>query len=135
MTEALEWRIKRGELGLRRKLEAALTKPVQSSDGFINPEEFNPWEDIIQGIYGGYSSECDRLMIAALEAVRDGTTFEFFQTKEGFAGEFMLYVLAGHGMLEYGTSPRGGWPDPSIKDLWQPLIDKWKEYSVSQWGE
>ena len=116
---------------LRQRLEAELAKPVEE---LAHMESFDPWEGIIRGIYGSYSSESDRLMIAALEAIRDKKTFDYIDL-EGFAGEFVLYVLAGQQFINYGTSPRGGWPDEAISDLWQPLIDKWREYYRVAWGE
>jgi hypothetical protein len=119
---------------LRASLEAALAKPLPESAGLVHLEVFDPWEDVIEGIHGSYSSDSDELMIAALKAVRDKTTFEFIETR-GFVAEFALYVLSGHGLTEYGGSPRGGWPDPEVADLWQPLIDKWEAYAVIAWGE
>lgn len=111
----------------------ALAKPLPE-DAQSHTEVFDPWNDVIEGIYGSYSSESDEIMIAALKAVRDRTTFEFVKER-GFVAEFVLYVLSGHGLTEYGTSPRGGWIEPSIKDLWQPLIDKWESYANIMWGE
>jgi len=119
-------------MNIREKIEAALAKPLPDR-GYIGEEgRFDPWEDVIRGVYGGYSSGCDALMIAALEAVRDRKTFELIDQR-GFAAEFILYLLAGHGLTDYGTSPRGGWPGHHIEDLWQPLIDKWKAYSAINW--
>lgn len=120
--------------GIRQKLEAALAKPFQDIEAEepIHPGVFSPWDDIIEGIDGNYSSESDDLMIEALKAVRDHQTFEFID-RRGFAGEFMLYVLSGHGLLDCGTSPRGGWPAAEIADLWQPLIDKWEGYCKVYW--
>ena len=117
----------------RSKLEAALAKPLPESHDMISGDDFDPWGDVIEGIHGHYAKGSDDLMIEALEAVRDGETFTFIDRK-GFVGEFVLYVLSGHGLTEYGTSPRGGFPDPSIADLWQPLIDKWKAYKDIAWG-
>lgn len=119
---------------IREQLEAALEKPLPESDCIGDIDRFDPWEDVIQGIYGSYSSECDDLMIEALKAVRDKATFEFMAGR-GFAAEFALYILAGHRLTDYGTSPRGGWPEPSITDLWQPLIDKWEAYAKVSWGD
>lgn len=115
---------------LRETLEAALAKPSRQTEDDIDVSFFDPWGDVISGICGSYADESDELMIMALEAVRDRQTFEMIKT-HGFAAEFMLYVLAGHGLLEYGTSPRGGWPDPDIADLWERLIDKWKAYMTA----
>ena len=121
-------------LDIRARLEAALAKPVAERGDLIGMDEFDPWQDVIKGIHGSYAGRSDALMIAALEAVRDRTTYEWIE-REGFEAEFVLYVLSGHGLTEYGTSPRGAWPDPDVADLWQPLIDKWKAYSLACWGE
>jgi len=118
---------------LREKILAALAKPSPESVEDNDASFFDPWDDVITGIYGSYASESDYLMIRILEAARDGQTFDVIKG-HGFAAEFMLYVLAGHGLLEYGTSPRGGWPDPDVADLWQSLIDKWKAYARAVWG-
>lgn len=74
----------------------ALAKPAPTETYEAGTLEcFDPWSDVIDGISGGYNAECDTLMIAALEAIRDKETLEFME-REGFAGEFMLYVLSGH---------------------------------------
>ena len=118
----------------RQKLLDALAKPIRETDEYLSDEEFDPWGDVIEGIFGGYNSACDDLMIAALKAVRDRETFNLIAT-HGLAGELALYILAGHGLTNYGTSPRGGWPDEQIADLWQALIDKWEAHSKITWGE
>lgn len=123
------------EQSLREMIEAALAKALPADNESLGYEdEFAPWRDIIEGIHGDYASASDVLLIGAMEAARDRSTFDFIE-KQGFAGEFALYVLSGHGLLEYGTSPRGGWPAPEIADLWQPLIDKWKAWYRIAWGE
>lgn len=117
------------------KMRNALDKPLpQVREDIGDDEFFDPWEDIIHGIWGSYAAKSDALAISTLEAVRDKRTFDFIKD-EGFSAEFMLYVLAGHGYLNYGTSPRGGWPDESVADMWQELIDKWKAYYEIHWGE
>lgn len=116
----------------REDLQAALALPLPATAEDVGCEGFfAPWENVIRGIHGDYSSESDDLMIATLEAVRDGKTFDLIKEK-GFVVEFMLYVLSGHGLTDYGTSPRGAWPDQ--RDLWQPLIDKWKAYRDVMWS-
>lgn len=117
---------------MRERLEAALAKPLAEAN-CIGCDDFDPWGDVIEGIYGGYSSECDDLMIEAMEAVRDKKTFDFMKSR-GLAGELVLYILAGHQLTDYGTSPRGGWVDFDLEDLWQPLIDKWKAHAAIQWA-
>ena len=117
---------------LRKRLRIALDKPLPDDENDIGCHTFDPWEDVISGIYGGYSSESDDLMMSVLQSVWDGTTFDLIKSR-GFVAEFALYVLAGHGLTEYGTSPRGGWPDPSVEDMWQELIDKWGGYMKAVW--
>ena len=117
---------------VRDRLIRALAKPLPDDPNFIHMEVFDPWEDVINGIHGCYSSEFDRLFIDALKSVRDQETFEFME-KHGAVAELILYVLSGHGYTEYGTSPRGAWPDPTVNDLWQPLIDKWEAYYRIVW--
>lgn len=117
---------------IRAKIERALAKPLPERGGVVHSEVFDPWQDIITGIHGSYSPDSDDLMIGAMEAVRDRATFAFIE-KRGFVGEFMLYVLSGHGLTEYGTSPRGAWADFAIADLWQALIDKWRGYADVVW--
>jgi hypothetical protein len=120
---------------IREKLQAELAKPIPEDSYSLGANEsFDPWGYIIEGISGSYNSESDRLMIGALEAIRDRSTYEFIE-KEGFAGEFMLYVLSGHGFTDYGTSPRGGWPEYEIADLWDELIEKWKAYAAVAWSD
>lgn len=119
---------------MREKLISALAKPITSSADCLSLNDFDPWEDVIHGIYGGYSSDCDRLMIAALKAVRDRSTLDFCRS-EGLAGELALYVLAGHQLTDYGTSPRGGWPAEAVADLWGALIEKWEAHSAVMWRE
>ena len=114
----------------RKKLIEALEKPV-SNDPSI--EAFDPWHDIIEGILGSYSSSMDLIFINALKAVRDKTTFKFIFNND--AHEMALYILAGQGYTDYGTSPRGGWPDSWCADLWDDMIAKWEEYYAVTWDE
>lgn len=116
---------------LREKLQAALAKPIAETRDMQSSDDFDPWEDVVTNIFGSYAKTSDDLMIETMEAVRDGTTFELIE-KKGFIIEFMLYVLAGNDLTEYGSSPRGAWPDQ--RDLWQPLIDKWKAYRDMAWA-
>lgn len=115
------------------RIIAAIAKPpLPDSDRAGDGQFFDPWEDVLDGIHGSYAQASDDLAIRVLEAVRDATTFELIQ-EVGFAAEFMLYVMSGHGMLEYGTSPRGAWPHPDLKESWQQLIDAWKKYREANW--
>lgn len=119
---------------LRSRLRTALEKPLPEKGNVVHSDVFNPWEDVVSGIHGFYASQSDDLMIGALEAVRDRTTFEFIE-RNGFAAEFMFYVLAGHGLLTYGTSPRSGWASAGLNELWDALIEKWKAYAAIVWEQ
>jgi hypothetical protein len=112
-------------------LEAALALPQRKAKYALGLY-FNPWGDVIHGIHGTYCSESDDLMIEVLEAVRDRTTWDLIE-RRGFVAEFIPYVLAGHDLIGYGTSPQGGYPEHP--DLWQPLIDKWKAYRDIVWAD
>jgi hypothetical protein len=118
----------------RDKIIAALSKPLAPSPNMITCDHFDPWADVISGIHGSYAEDIDKLMIAAMEAVRDFRGFQFVD-QHGLAGEFALYVLSGHGLTDYGTSPLYAWVDASIADLWQPLIEKWKAYAAVVWEQ
>ena len=118
----------------REALLAALEKPLPADAEGVHSDVFDPWADVISGIFGSYASQSDDAMIAALKAVRDRKTFEFIDT-HGFLGEFILYVLAGHYLTEYGTSPRSGWPRPELADVWDQLIEKWEAYAAIVWNE
>jgi hypothetical protein len=128
---------------IRARLEWALAKRLPEDDDDwgcvespygLQPEAFSPWGDVIQGIFGNYAEDADDLMIAALEAAQNGTQWAF-TGKHGFAGEFALYVLAGHGLIDYGSSPRGGFPAHEVADLFPTLIEKWKAYKQIVWSE
>lgn len=116
----------------REELKKALAKPTLTDTSYSGCEDyFDPWNDIISDVFGHYAKESDDKMIECLEAIRDRTTFKLIEKE--FSYELMLYVLAGKGLIDYGTSPRGGWFVHA--DLLQTLIDKWKQYSIVVWSE
>ena len=116
----------------REHLEHCLAMDdIRDSDDIGVAGLFDPWTYIIHDIYGSYSSESDDLMIECMEACMNHRNHELLQ-EHGFAAELCLYILAGHGLLEYGTSPRSGWP--MFKDLQPALIAKWKRYADAYWG-
>lgn len=124
------------ETTVRERLLAALAKPAPQTLDDIRysnmGERFHPWEDVIHGIDGTYSSACDDLMIKALEAVRDNSHHDLCRDY-GLAGQVALFILSGHDLTSYGTWPLSGWPNEDIADLWQPLIDRWKAYRRAKW--
>lgn len=106
-------------------LKERLSKPDMGPLTLWDSDCFDPWNDIIEGVHGHYSSESDDLMIGLLEAIGKHRTSGFIN-KNGFKAELAVYILSGHNLVEYGTSPRTGWP--RFPELWDKLIDKWKRY-------
>ena len=118
----------------RERLLAVLSKDDCKSEYDLgNLDFFNPWEDIIKTVYGSYSRQSDDVFIKTLEAIRDSDTLPLIQS--GFEYELAIYVLAGHGYVNYGGSPIGGWPDSWCADLWDKIIEKWKKYYKIAWNK
>ena len=118
----------------RERLLAALSKEDSKSEYDLGDLGFfNPWEDIIQTVYGSYSRQSDDVFIKTLEAIRDRATLPLIQS--GFEYELAIYVLAGHGYVNYGGSPISGWPDSWCADLWDKIIEKWKKYYKIAWNK
>ena len=121
-------------MSVREKLLEALSKPDPTEDYNLgDPDYFDPWQDVISNIHGSYAGFCDVYFIEALKAIRDRTTGDFM-TKRGDTAELILYIIAGHGLTDYGTSPRYPWPEHEIEDLWDALIEKWANYSDLMWS-
>lgn len=115
-------------------LAEVLAKPDASNEEeLVDPQYFSPWNDLFPRVFGSYSSAMDDVFIDALKVTRGGEgqphdRRNIFRAKHGDAGELALYILAGHGFTEYGTSPRTAWPDPTVADQWDLLITKWENY-------
>lgn len=119
---------------IREKVLEALRKPDPAEYYNLgDPDYFDPWEDVISNIHGAYAGFCDVYFIEALKAIRDRTTHDFMIMR-GDVAELILYIISGHGLTEYGTSPRYAWPLEEIEDLWDALIEKWETYSNLMWG-
>lgn len=109
-------------------LAEVLAKPDASNEEELGDSRyFNPWSDLFPHIYGNYSGVMDELFIDALKACHS-RQHQAFHAKYGDMGELALYILAGHGLTEYGTSPRFAWPDLTIADQWPLLITKYENY-------
>jgi len=119
---------------VRDRILAALNKRLPESPDDISLERFDPWSDVVSGVAGSYAEEMDEIFIEALEAARDLRMMQFIKER-GLAAEIVAYVLSANHLTDYGTSPRGGFPDHELKDLWQPLIDKWKAYREIVWRD
>jgi len=115
------------------ELNRQLTLPVckSGSDEWFEAEgRFDPWE-VFDCFYGSYSSEFDDMAIEVLEAIQRG---QF--TNEPLSHQMFREVLCHYGLCDYGTSPRGCFPDwgSGFAELLPDLIAKWKQYRDVEWG-
>lgn len=123
------------------RLRDLLSLPMPQDEFTVGAQGyFDPW-DAFDGIVGAYNSTIDAVAIKTLEAIRDKATFDLLDSKHGLFVEFFLHILAGHGYVEYGTSPRGPWPTHTVgashgtDALWGDWIARWREWYRLQWGE
>ncbi len=113
-------------------LAEVLDKPdAANEEELIGPAFFNPWTDLFPRIYGSYSSAMDDLFIDALKAVANHGHRAFREQYGEDLAELALYILAGHDLTEYGTSPRTAYPNPQVADQWNLLITKWENYRTA----
>jgi hypothetical protein len=115
---------------LRRQLEL----PVIGRDDpqhWSVEETFDPWE-IFPMFYGSYDSEFDDMAIEVLEAVREGNFRD-----EPLSHRMFREVLCTSDLCDYGTSPRGCFPnwDTRFAEVLPRLIEKWKQYRSAEWGD
>lgn len=119
---------------VRKNLKAALRKQVPADmDEDMGGELFHPWEDLLPNVLGQYALSANTLMVELLEAIRDGRHDEVIE-KHDTGAILGFSMLAGHGLTDYGSSPFSAWPAGEVVDLWEALIDKWKEYNQNVWG-
>ena len=115
------------------ELKAQLAKPISDrEDGMASVEEFDPWE-IFPSLYGSYSSEFDDMAILVLGNIINKRWGE----GEGLAHEIFREMLCTAGLCDYGTSPRGCFPNYSIKgieEMLTALLEKWRAYRIANWG-
>jgi len=115
------------------ELKAQLAKPISDrEDEMDSVEEFDPWE-IFPSLYGSYSSEFDDMAILVLDNIVNKRWGE----REGLAHEIFREMLCTAGLCDYGTSPRGCFPNHSIKgieEMLAALLEKWRAYRIANWG-
>lgn len=117
------------------QLRAALDKPLPECMEFATVDDFDPWDDVIDGCMGAYSSALDDLAIDVLKAVRDRKTFDLLEGDREVAAELFMHMLA-HKLCSYGSSPRGIFPaSPEIASMWNELIAKWESYAKLKWSD
>lgn len=120
MTEALA--------ELKRQLELPIRPESEPhTSGF-----FDPWE-IFPCFYGSYNSDFDDMAILVLENIRHNRFGD--RHGEGLAHEMFREVLCTADLCDYGTSPRGCFPnwDTDFNDLLPALIAKWRAYAGREW--
>lgn len=113
-----------------------LKKPVVSPNDLEHGTDraFDPW-DAFPCFYGSYSRAFDDMAILVLSNIAEGKFGA--SAGEGLAHEMFREVLCTSGLCDYGTSPRGCFPDwgSGFEEVLPRLIEKWKEYRDAGWGE
>ena len=118
------------EIKASQRVADALRLPLPKTEDLLGVVgEFDPW-DLFPAVYGSYDSEFDRCAIEILCEVRDGV-----RGRRDLAADFFREMLCTASLCDYGTSPRGCFPSSSFKPLLEPLIKKWRGYSLIAWGE
>lgn len=117
------------------RLKEELAKPFPKEEWEKGTEDvFDPW-NVFPCFYGSYSSEFDDMAILVLENIRDGKWGA--DHGEGLAHEMFREVLCTSDLCDYGTSPRGCFPNwgSGFAELMPTLIEKWRDYRRLEWGE
>lgn len=126
---------------------------IDVTHSFITPNSeddngplWDPWE-AIHIPSGGYSGQVDIDAIKILRAIRDGVLsgrsggeYGNYSTKiaksTGLSDhhvELWQYIFCSAGWCDYGTSPRGCFPDLEID--FDGLIAAWESYYERHWGQ
>lgn len=120
------------------ELKAQLAKPINvEGEPWLHGTDgvFDPWE-IFPSLYGSYSSEFDDMAILVLDNIlnkRWGSDHG-----EGLAHQMFREMLCTADLCDYGTSPRGcfpNWAVDGIEGLLTTLLAKWREYRDAEWRE
>ncbi len=111
------------------KLSALLALPsVPVGDEMYSDGEcFNPW-DMVQAVYGSYSSAFDEMAIETLTDIRDMT-----HKRDDLASEMFREMLCTLALCDYGTSPRVCFATSGFTPLLPKLIERWTEYADLKW--
>ena len=122
-----------GNRGTLDELKYQMTLPVEREYPDMRlPSECDPWA-AFPAFYGSYSSDFDDMAILVLENIRDGKWGA--DNGEGLAHEMFREVLCTSGLCNYGTSPRGCFPEPEFAEVLPALIEKWRAYRDAQWQD
>jgi len=120
-------------LEVEAKLKAALSKPLEASprpDGAIYGEdEFDPWFDVVTGVYGSYDSDFDACAIEVLIEIRNRE-----KQRHDLGAEMFREMLCFQDLCCYGTSPRYCYWDVE-RSLLDDLITKWLEWYKHTWDQ
>ena len=92
---------------------------------------FDPW-DLWEELPGGYSQSMDEAMIEGLEMVLSSDRKKWHAYQQTIVAEFVLTLLCGAGVCNYGSNPFGCYPED--KQMAEALLTKWREYSAVMWN-
>lgn len=95
---------------------------------------FDPWE-VFPCFYGVYSSDFDDVAILVLDNMLNKRFGG--QHGESVAHEMFREVLCTSDLCDYGTSPRGCFPNwgSGFDELLPGFLEKWKQYRQGFWGD
>jgi len=94
------------------------------------PNYFDPWEALGLPIYG-YASAFDQCAIQVLEGFKK----PYQDRRSDLSSDMFREMLCAKDFCDYGTSPRGCFPNLNFAELLPLLIDKWKEHYALNWDE
>lgn len=110
-------------------LQALLALPMPEDEHDQHDGTFDPWR-LFPCVYGSYGGDFDRCAIEVLQEVEKGE-----KRRDDLGAEMFREMLCTSHLCDYGTSPRVCFPTEHFRPLLPTLIEKWKAYSLIQWGE
>ena len=110
------------------KLSELLSLPIDEDNDMNDDERFDPWK--LFPLYGTYSGDFDKCAIEVLTEIRDRV-----YKRDDLAAHMFREMLCTADLCDYGTSPRVCFANQKFQELLPELIEKWKAFSLVQWGE
>lgn len=125
-----ETRFRNAEREAGQRVAAALALPLPDSEHMIGVEGFfDPW-DLFPNLYGSYDGDFDKMAIEVLSDLLGGT-----HNRTDLAAYMLREMLCKASLCDYGSSPRVCFPSQEFRELLPKLIEKWRAYSLINWGE
>lgn len=111
------------------RLAEILAMPLPVTEHEIGSDGlFDPW-DLFPQIYGSYDSEFDKCAIEVLSEIHKRK-----KVRSDLGAEMFREMLCTADFCDYGTSPRSCFSTSPFAEMLPTLIEKWKAYSLINWG-